>query len=134
MGIRQLKTSQREGVCEMNSQQLARLTDNDQWFRYWMPYQLAKLESSRHKHIYLPVNRNYKPLGYVGDNWVDYARHENSAIVFRADPHTFKDVWRNAEYLVLYDDSIDSRRDYFDRLGRLLSHAAAIVEPEQTTA
>src|SRR5438552_14461888 len=34
-----------------------------QWFRYSMPYQFVRLSPSGRAHIYLPLNRNYKPLG-----------------------------------------------------------------------
>ena len=37
-----------------------RLTRNDQWFRHWMPYCFKELEVEGRKHVYLPLNRDYK--------------------------------------------------------------------------
>lgn len=63
-----------------------------------MPYRFIKLPLAGAKHVYLPLNRNYKPLG-VGapsdlDNKrkVDYLDYRNQAVIFLRDPHSFKGV------------------------------------------
>lgn len=98
-----------------------------QWFRTFMPYCLKKVEYPGRKHVYLPVNRHYKPLGLtqvVG--WVDYQEHLHAAMIFSSDPHAFRDVWHDAKSpLFLYNDGPKSRIDYFDRLGRLLARSIA---------
>ena len=51
----------------MNVQQAHNLSDYDHWFRYWMPYKFIQVPrtevGNKYKHVYLPLNRNYKPLG-----------------------------------------------------------------------
>ena len=39
--------------------------------RVWMPYCLSKVEDEHGGWI--PLNRNYKPLGYSSRDWVDYS-------------------------------------------------------------
>ena len=112
----------------MQSSSAERLTRLDQWFRYWMPYSFFKLEVADHNHVYLPVNRNYKPLGVTSDDWVDYEDFIEQAVVFSADPHTFDEVWFHRDTLHLYEDVITSRVDYFKRLERLLGRSVKLFE------
>ena len=44
----------------MKTDRARRLTRNDQWFRHWMPYCFKELEVEGRKHVYLPLNRDYK--------------------------------------------------------------------------
>ena len=104
-----------------------RLTLGNHWFRIWMPYQFVHLRSRRFKHLYLPVNRNYKPLGHIGREWVDYREYASQAVIFRSDPHHLEGVWANPERLYLYNDSVGSRLDYFARYERLMSRSMAVV-------
>jgi hypothetical protein len=100
-------------------QVLRRISQGDQWFRYWMPYQFVKLEHTKYKHVFLPVNRNYKPLGIVARDFLDYEKYMPQAVVFEDDPAGFKKIWWDERGLYLYDDGPKSRIDYFDRLGKL---------------
>lgn len=96
----------------------------NQWFRTFMPYCLEKIEYEGRKHVYLPVNRHYKPLGLTEDvGWVEYADHAHAAMIFASDPHTFQGVWYGKDPLYLYADGDESRRDYFERLGKLLARS-----------
>ena len=104
----------------LNRADAKRLTQGAHWFRFWMPYQFVKLPSRRYKHLYLPVNRNYKPLGYLGDEHIDYEMHSSEAVMFRRDPHYIQGVWTDPEHLYLYDSNPNSRADYFARLERLM--------------
>lgn len=110
----------------MLDEQLLKLTRDDHWFRFWMPYCLTPLKRPRQ---YLPLNRNYKPLGVLSKDWVDYEPFADThGVVFSRDPATFRDVWVDdpTQGLFLYDDGPLSRRDYFERLGRLMVHAARV--------
>lgn len=100
-----------------------RLTFSDQWFRYWFPYQFVKLEVPKPKHVYLPLNRDYKPLGVTTGDWVEYEDYLHQAVIFARDPHKFENVWHYTEGLYLYEDAQSSRLDYFQRLERLLRHS-----------
>ena len=99
---------------------LRKISQGDQWFRYWMPYQFVKLEHTKYQHVYLPVNRNYKPLGIVAKDNVDYEKYMPQAAVFDENPVSFQNVWWEESGLYLYSDAPESRINYFDRLGRLL--------------
>ena len=112
----------------MQSDNAKRLTRMDQWFRYWLPYSFVKLETANRKHVYLPVNRNYKPLGVTSGERVDYDDFTWQAVIFSADPHTFDNVWFRRDTLHLYEDVISSRLDYFQRLERLLSRSVKLFE------
>jgi len=103
------------------------LPDQDQWFRYWMPYHFKKLEVRGREHVYLPLNRNYKPLGKTSREHVNFEEFSAQAMVFQTDPHAFEHVW-HLEGLYLYDDSARSWSDYFVRLGRLLSQRVQVLE------
>lgn len=97
----------------------------DRWFRYHMPYALQRLDDK----TWLPLNRNYKPLGYLLKAHVEYADYRAQAMRFVTDPRTFKDIWTaaNDDILFMYNDGPESREDYFDRLGRLLNHSVQVA-------
>lgn len=110
--------------------QVKKMTNQDQWFRYNMPYLIRKLNVPQ-ANTWLPLNRNYKPIGYLGKDIVDYHDYLNIAMVFHIDPHNFVgDIFWNKQKdsLFLYDDGIDSRKDYYVRLERLMSHTINILK------
>ena len=106
---------------------LAELTQGGHWFRFWLPYKFEKLESPKRKHVYLPLNRNYKPLGITSRDHVDYAAYMHQAVVFASDPTKFTGVWHDPKGLWLYDDTSNSRVDYFERLSRLTDRTMKLV-------
>ena len=112
----------------LNKDSARRLTFNDQWFCYWFPYQFVKLNVEKPKHVYLPVNRKYKPLGITTGEWIDYELYAFQAVVFTHDPHEFEEIWHDPENLYLYEDSVRSRLDYFVRLETLLSRSIKLNE------
>ena len=101
--------------------------------RHALPYKLIKIDHPTLKHVYLPVNRDSKPLGMVtraGDDWVDYADYDHQFVVFNQDPANFKGVWFSEDQpLVLYNDGHASRQDYFQRLERLFSLGKLMIDP-----
>ncbi|MFC0634701.1 type II toxin-antitoxin system HicB family antitoxin [Brevundimonas balnearis] len=108
------------------------LTTSDHWFRYWLPYCYHKLEHSRNKHVWLPLNRNYKPLGITSRDHVDYHNYINQAVAFASDPATWRGIWvdrQSAENgkLYLYTDGPRYRVDYFARLARVMAHPQRLV-------
>ena len=109
----------------MNKTAGANLTKTDQWFRFWMPYTFHPLDAK--KRVYLPLNRNYKPLGYTSKVMVDYEDYRPQAVIFGADPHTVKDVWTSGQGLYLYNDGPSSRTDYFERFERLMSRSIRLA-------
>ena len=86
-----------------------------------MPYCFKKLEVEGRNYVYLPLNRDYKPLGITSKEDVDYDAYLSQAVMFSVDPHTFDGIWFHKETLHLYEDVASSRVDYFERLERLLS-------------
>ena len=99
------------------------LTDKDQWLRYCSPYHFTPLKSTGGRHIYLPVNRIYKPLAITTRELVNYEDFFDLSIEFSSDPHGFDDVWYDAAALYLYNDSPASTLDYYVRLRRLKRHS-----------
>ena len=110
----------------MKKYHAARLTGADQWFRIWLPYTFVKMEAADHKHVYLPLNRDHKPLGVKSNDWVDYQDFIDQAVVFPEDPYTFENVWHDPETRHLYSDHPNSRSDYFNRLERLFSRSVKL--------
>lgn len=102
-----------------------KLTDMGAWFRYWMPYTFQELSGG----VYLPLNRDYKPLGLIQRDHVEYEDFAvTHGVKFARDPRTFTDVWWDAgEPLFLYSDNPRSREDYFIRLDRLMSRSMKIT-------
>lgn len=129
----------------MNSHQAQALTSgvswqDTAWFRMWMPYSFFRMEHDRHRHVFLPLNRNYDPIGYVGQGQADYADALHThGVVFTRDPATFKGIWwdQGTEGTVrqgrfwLYDDTPDSRMTYFDRLEKLMLKAPVVLRSRQ---
>ena len=89
----------------------------NKWFRFWVPYNFSKLENDRFNHVYLPLNRDYRPLG-VTEN-VTYQDYIAQALVFMNDPAKFKDVWVPGKPLYLYDGSTESLLTLGERFMRL---------------
>ncbi len=96
-----------------------------QWPRYWLPYLFEPMTVAGYKHLYLPLNRQYKPLGVIPyDPQVNYEDYREHFVKFSRDPHTFTGVWipDNRGYLYLYDDTEKNSVGYFERLERLCSY------------
>jgi hypothetical protein len=95
------------------------------FFRLFMPYAFQRIDHPTRRHVFMPLNRDYKPLGHERRVHVDYeALAATHAVAFQRDPASLTDVWTRVDgtTLWLYNDSIDSRRDYFERLARLMVH------------
>jgi len=108
------------------------LTASDHWFRYWMPYCYHRLEHRGRKHVWLPLNRNYKPLGITSRDHIDYDDYIDQAAAFASDPATWRGVWvdrQSAESgkLYLYTDGPRYRVDYFSRLARVMAHQQRLM-------
>ncbi len=106
------------------------LTGPEMWFKFSMPYCFQKLEVPKLRHVWLPLNRNYKPLGHQGHERVRYEDYLAQAVRFRTDPQGFSKIWwdttADSERLWLYDDGAKSRDSYFERLGRLMARSKVI--------
>lgn len=92
------------------------------WFRIHLPYLVIPIRPDIAKHLYLPLNREYKPLGIPRSEFVDYDAYAHKAMRFARDPRTFTGVWTD-DRLYLYDDT--SKFDYelyFARLAKLFTY------------
>lgn len=108
----------------MNLKDAARLSSLDAWSRYGLPYAFKRL-STVGGHVWLPLNRDYKPIGQDGE---DFA---SGPVRFAVDPTTLRGIWHGSvegQTLYLYDDAPESRVDYFARLERLFSYTLKTVE------
>lgn len=61
--------------------------------RIFHPYGYQRLECPVRGVVYLPVNRLYKPLGYMSDVRVPYERFIASAYVFKQAPEDIQFAW-----------------------------------------
>src|SRR4051812_15007684 len=94
--------------------------------RKWLPYCFAPMEHpERGKYIYLPLNRDYKPLGQDREKHYDYEDFSDNFVRFRQDPRMIPGAPWTAIHLDgwmwLYDDGPESRIDYGKRLQSVIS-------------
>ena len=118
----------------MDREAAAALASPDHWFRHWMPYEFVRLGSGE-GHVYPPLKRGLKPLGVSAPGGVRFGDHRAQAVVFRLDPRGFEGVWFDPagaapglprRRLLLYDDTPESRMDYFARFERLMARASRL--------
>ena len=119
----------------MDREAAAALASPSHWFRHWMPYELVRLGPGGEEHVYLPLNRALKPLGITARGCTRFSDYHAQAVVFRMDPHTFEGVWFDPvggapglprRRLLLYDDTPESRMDYFVRFERLMARVSRL--------
>lgn len=87
------------------------------WLFYWMPYQFVPLDEKG--RLFLALNRNYKPLGYTKQDWVEYNDYRHLAVKFRRNPRLLKGIWSNPERLYLYRGYIRDPIEWDDYCKRL---------------
>jgi hypothetical protein len=74
------------------------------------------------KHVYLPLNRFYKPLGMPNGDWVEYEKFTGHFLRFKMDPRKI-DIWfPHPTHLYLYDERPASTDDYGERLHQMMRH------------
>jgi hypothetical protein len=123
----------RSGISPVDVREARELTADGHFFRFWMPYVFQRVSISGTRWAYLPLNRIYKPLGIISRTRVDYNEFtETHAVKFTRDPQGFYDVWWNIDdsdggRLWLYADDPMSRKDYFERLERLMSRSIRVI-------
>ena len=119
----------------MDREAAAALASPGHWFRHWMPYEFVRLVPGGGAHVYLPLNRALKPLGVAARGRVRFRDYRAQAVVFRTDPRTFEGVWFDPvgaapglprRRLLLYDDTPESRMDYFVRFERLMARVSRL--------
>jgi hypothetical protein len=118
----------------MDREAAAALASPDHRFRHRMSYEFVRLGPGD-EHAYPPLNRALKPLGVSAPGCVRFGDHRARAVVFRLDPRTFEGVWFKPagaapglprRRLLLYDDTPESRMDYFARFERLMARASRL--------
>ena len=107
-----------------------RIGDTD-YGRLWLPYCLAEMICpERGKYVYLPLNRNYKPVGEPWGVRVDYYDYQARFLRFKRDPLKIGgEPWtkirlgqklscgqHDGQMLWLYKNIYESAADYFRRL------------------
>jgi prophage regulatory protein len=100
------------------------------YFRLFMPYLLKRISVAGKRHAFLPLNRDYLPIGERDENAVPYARYMPShGVYFARDPSKFAGIfWKiEGDHLWLYDDSPASRVTYFSRLEMLMTQRMEMV-------
>lgn len=113
---------------------LRNLTREPHFFRFWLPYLFQRIDHPSHAHVFLPLNRNYKPLGVTSSEWVEYDNYTLShGVFFARDPSTFSGIWHGTvkegdSQLWLYNDGPASRLDYFVRFEQLMSKMIKVMD------
>lgn len=124
----------------MDREAAAVLAAPDHWFRHWMPRAFVRLGTGG-GNVYLPLNGLLAPLGTTGRGPVRWRDHAARAVAFRTDPAGFDGIWyeppgaapnRPRRRLILYDDTPESRMDYFTRFERLMTRASWLHAPPGT--
>jgi hypothetical protein len=91
---------------------------DDEFDRCW-PYCFVRLNAGG----WLPLGRQYKPVGYDQSGYYDYDAYAHLA--WRFDPIELSGGWAKiSDHLYLYRGSMFGAaafRDYFARLGRLIA-------------
>ncbi len=125
----------------MNEHQAMELTASSEdnvghFHKIWMPYVFQNIDVAGVKWAYLPLNRNYKPLGYTSSARVDYQDYAIShGVRFSRDPAGFSMIWVHIDddaggRLWLYTDGATSRTDYYRRFERLMTKSVALLAPK----
>jgi hypothetical protein len=115
----------------LNEERSRKLTRDNHFFRFFMPYLFQEIPGIG-KNVWLPLNRNYKPLGVISKDWVDYdAFAKTHGVKFAKDPRNLKDIWEHTteapDMLWLYSDAPSTRRDYFARLEKLMTYQLPLL-------
>ena len=99
------------------------------FFKVWMPYLFERIEHPRHKHAFLPLNRDYAPLGMRRCGHRDYAAMlPTHGVFFARDPAKLDVFWNvRGRSHWLYDDSSASRFTYFERLQTLMMRQMEMI-------
>jgi hypothetical protein len=123
------RDAQGRSFLQLLREKILRCKLGSDWFDQWLPYCLQRLNQPG--HVYLPLNRYYKPLGGARDDFFDYEQHAGLALTFRAAPHTIEGAgWLPPAVadrrLYLHGGDPKSRRRYFERLAIVLAAAEPI--------
>jgi len=86
------------------------------------------LKDDHDRIVYVPLNRNYKPIGETTKEFVCYEDYvDTHGIVFECDPFKISDVWdrESSEFrLYVFDDAIPaSRNNYAKHMKAIMLHA-----------
>lgn len=119
----------------MTEDDARKLSRNRHFFRFWMPYLFQKVEVDGVKWAFVPLNRNYVPLGMTTINHIAYQDYAIShGVRFSRNPADLQGVWdhfdRGGERLWLYGDGPKSRMTYFQRLEMIMARSLPILAPK----
>jgi hypothetical protein len=92
---------------------------------HW-PYCFHPIQAGGREHVWLPLNREYAPLGARRAESIDYEAHAGRAWWFETDPREITGAWRKIgrqPYVYIEHEmvSIGAFEAYLARVGRLLA-------------
>lgn len=67
----------------------------NKYARLWLPYCFRKMEHDKHKYVFLPLNREYKPIGLPYDPWINYENYARNMVVLTRNPEKLEGIWIN---------------------------------------
>jgi len=91
--------------------------------RRYLIYCIQEVRFMDYSNVWLPLNRDYKPLGGDSKRTYNYDKCYGHFVKFKGDPRKRPEWFRRfdptSDQLFLYNDDPESRVDYFERLGRM---------------
>ena len=116
----------------MNKREMIDISDREKALRFMLPYYFHHMPELG-KHIYLPCNRDYKPIGVRGySEWVDYADYKHLMVKFSRDPRLIKGVWKEHSWgLFMYGDLPSSRSCYYQNLAKIMSKCKVFIKESE---
>jgi hypothetical protein len=106
---------------------------SNEFWHYHLPYKMMNLEHSRTKNLYLPVNRNYKPLGIISGDFVKYDDYIDQAIIFSRPLRENELFWNRrsdgsiSEYYLYNDGNCHDFMSYLNRLNLLMKRKHVVA-------
>jgi len=102
----------------------------DEMSQLFLPYLWVQV-SANSPYIWMPINREYAPLGYGQVSWADYHKHLDKAVIFSRNIVYVKDMWEQIYWpedntdrisCYMYKGRLGKKTfpDYFERLARLM--------------
>lgn len=110
------------------------------WLRVWFPYVFQRMPHDKIKWVFLPLNRDYKTIGFIPSNnpddgnWIHYSEFYDNTIAFKSDPSKFIDVWvhQDVDRFWLYEEDTDSQKTYWERLKKLTTLVKILGKSDYT--
>lgn len=97
-------------------------------FRSLLVYNLREMKND----MWLPLNRDYIPLGLIGDGWADYENEKYNHLLIHKANINFDLLWDNQPQFFTFSDSTYPEGKYLQRYIDIIEHAFFGNETDMT--